>query len=50
MGGAALTEKEGLHKERVPIRAQADYVLRQGNWRKFNDFMNNRISKVALLI
>ena len=36
-GGAALTEKEGLHKERVPIRALADYVLRQGNWCKIND-------------
>ena len=36
-GGAANTKKEGLHKERVPIRAQADYVLRQGNWRKIND-------------
>ena len=30
-------EKEGLHKERVPIRALADYVLRQGNWHKIND-------------
>ena len=28
-GGAAFTEKEGLHKERVPIRGLADYVLRQ---------------------
>ena len=28
-GGAALMEKEGLHKERAPIRAQADYVLCQ---------------------
>jgi len=28
-GGAAFTEKEGLHKERVLIRALADYVLRQ---------------------
>ena len=36
-GGAAFTEKEGLHKERVPIRVLADYVLRQGNWRKIND-------------
>ena len=36
-GGAAFTEKKGLHKERVPIRALADYVLRQGNWRKTND-------------
>ena len=36
-GGAALTEKEGLHKERVPIRALADYVLRQGNWHKINN-------------
>ena len=35
--GAAFTEKEGLHKERVPIRALADYVLRQGNWRKINE-------------
>ena len=29
-------EKEGLYKEKVPIRAQTDYVLRQGNWRKLN--------------
>ena len=36
-GGVAFTEKEGLHKERVPIRALADYVLYQGNWRKIND-------------
>ena len=43
-GGTAFTKKEGLHKERVPIRAQADYVLRQGNWRKINDLMNNRIN------
>ena len=42
--GAAFTEKEGLHKERVPIRALADYVLRQENWHKFNEFMNNRIN------
>ena len=50
-GGAVLTDtKEGLHKERVPIRDLADYVLRQVNWRKSNEFMNNRISKVALLI
>ena len=34
--GAAFTDKEGLYKERVPIRAQADYVLCQGNWRKIN--------------
>ena len=31
VGSAAFTEKEGLHKEKVPIRALADYVLHQGN-------------------
>ena len=35
--GAAITEKEGLHIKRVPIRVQADYVLCQGYWRKIND-------------
>ena len=30
--GVAFTEKEGLHKERVPIRGLADYVLCQVNW------------------
>ena len=42
--GTAFTEKEGLHKERVPIRDLADYVLCQVNWRKSNEFMNNRIN------
>ena len=36
-GRYSIYGKEGLHKERVPIRAQADYVLCQGNWRKIND-------------
>ena len=27
-GRRSITEKEGLHKERVPIRGLADYVLR----------------------
>ena len=46
-GGAAFTEKEGLHKERVPIRDLADYVLRQGIWRKIN---NLRTIGSALLL